>query len=156
MTLRKEFVEDPIKFLKGNQYGFLEGDNDSATYGFTWKGTLEEVFDDIYKSLHSYSTDEVIEQLDQGWRDSLQLAKDQFAKGQSEQAFTLISNLWPDAFGERCGISWWGSFEDLKSSDSLWPQQVRSSFRGSDDRRPITRTEEFDFANYVTCKPFEW
>jgi len=158
MTLRKEFVDDPIKFLKENQYGFLERDDDSATYDFTWKATLGEVFDDIYQSLHSYSTDEDAdtEQLDQEWRESLQLAKEKFAQGQSEQAFTLISDLWPDAFGERCSVNWWGTFEDLKSSDSLWPQQVRLSFRGSDDRGPITSTEEFDFANYVTCKPFEW
>jgi len=128
MTLRKKFVEDPIKFLKEHQYGFLKGDDDSATYDLTWKGTLEEVFDEIYKSLNSYSTDEDsdTEQLDQGWRDSLQLAKDKFAKGQSEQAFTLISDLWSDALGERCGISWWGTFEDLKSSNGLWAEQVRA------------------------------
>lgn len=156
MTLDKKFLDDPIKFLRENPYGFLDGNNESATYDFTWKPTLEELVKSIYETLYSCSSDEDIEHLDEAWLGSLQIAKDKVEKGQTQQALALLLDLWPGAFGEQSGISWWGTFEDLKFSDGMWAQLVRSSFRQIDDSRPLEATEEINFAHYVTCEPFEW
>jgi hypothetical protein len=156
MTLEKTLLEDPIKFLRENPHGFFDGDNESATYDFTWKPTLEELVNDIYETLHSVSTDEYFEHLDAAWRNLLQLAKGKIGKGETEDAFAVLRDLWPDAFGEQAGISWWGSFENLKSSGDPWPELIRSSFRGADDNGPIEPAEELKFAHYVTYEPFAW
>lgn len=152
----KIFLKDPIQFLRDNPYGFFDGDNESAIYDFTWKPNFQALVTDICETLDSYSIDEELEHLDKEWRDSLQLANQQLEKGHIEDAFNLLQKLWPVAFGEQAGISWWGTFETLKSDDDPWPEMIRSGFRGTDDKRPIEPMEELNFAHYVTCDPFEW
>jgi hypothetical protein len=74
--------------------------------------------------------------------------------GLTEEPLAYLMSI--DPYGDRAGISWWGSFEQLKTSEGVWPRQTRKSFRGNSDESPIKEAEEADFASYLTREPFEW
>lgn len=92
------------------------------------------------------------------WRstsDSMWKASVNFERnGLTEEPLAYLMSI--DPYGDRAGISWWGSFEQLKTSEGVWPRQTRKSFRGNSDESPIKEAEEADFASYLTREPFEW
>jgi hypothetical protein len=153
-----EDTEDALLFLKRNPYGLLYGDDDESFYEFIWAANPKDLFNqacDLLLSLQSYdlASDKNLE-LDDQVRDSTDNACRAFeTDGLTENTLSELMLL---SRSERAGISWWGDFEQLKILDTLWPNQVRNSFRNGSSDQPIKVEEESDFANFVTRYPFAW
>lgn len=154
----EEQIENPLLYLSQNSYGLLYADNEAAEYEFIWAASPKELFERAYEMVLnaklSYIEEEGGTELDQESKDALERARSNFeAHGLSDEALAHLMSL--DPYGEQAGIAWWGSYEQLKTSEKGWPQQMRGAFRRNSDVSPITKEEEDNFALYVTREPFE-
>jgi hypothetical protein len=153
-----EDTEDALSFLRQNPYGLLYGDDDEGYYEFIWEANPKDLFNkacDLLLSLQSNDegNDENLE-LDDQTKVTVNNALRAFqVSGLTEDALSELMLL---CRNERAGIPWWGDFEQLKSADALWPQQVRQSFRNDSCDLPINAEEELEFAKHVTRYPFTW
>lgn len=152
-------IENALLYLNQNPYGLLFGDDDADEYEFIWASSPEELFKKAYEMVFnaklSYIEDEGGTELDQESKGALEKARGHFEiHGLTHEVLTHLMSI--DPYGERAGISWWGSFEQLKVSEDVWPQQIRGSFRGNSKEPSITAEEEADFASYLTREPFKW
>jgi hypothetical protein len=149
--------EQAISFLNQHPYGLLFADDETAEYEFIWAKSPEELFKKAYEMVEdarlAHLEDYGVTKLDKKSRDALERARTHFEMyGLTETTLSHLMSI--DPYGDRAGIPWWGSFDQLKTSDHGWAMQMRSSFRRGGDETPIRADEAADFATYVTREPF--